>query len=43
MLVLIRMMQMSMMSMAGGPLGIAMGAAGMLMAGLSAGSMLEGY
>lgn len=43
MLVLMRMMQMSMMSMAGGPLGIAMGAAGMMLAGLSAASMLEGY
>lgn len=42
-IVVIRMTQMSLGMLAGGPLGIAMGAAGLIMAGLSASSMLEGY
>lgn len=42
-IVVIRMAQISLASLAGGPFGIAMGAAGLLLTGLSAGSMLEGY
>jgi len=42
-IVMMRMVQASMTMMTGGPIGVAMGVASMLLAGLSAGSMLEGY
>jgi len=42
-LIIIRMVQMSLVSFTGGPLGIASGAASVMLAGLAASSMLEGY